>query len=99
MIATKSTPVETPAKAYPYDREGEQMYRDFFGRGENKYGVYPPVWPTKYGKPPLLGIIYADNEFLAAKLAYDRGMSPSQCLAPRIKLLGSPKKVAESGAN
>lgn len=78
------------------DREGDQMYREFFGRGENKYGIYPPAWNPKYGRAPLLGVVYADNEFLAAKLAYDRGISPSQCLTPRVKLLGTSKKIAEA---
>lgn len=83
---------------HAYDREAEQQYREFFGRGENKYGIYPPAWCSSYGKPPQIGIVYADNEFLAEKLAYDRGMVPSQCLPPKIKLLGAAKKVAEPSA-
>lgn len=96
MTASKFAPTDRPTtERTAYDRSSEQAYREFYGRGENKYGVYPPSWSPKYGKAPLIGIVYADNEFLAEKLAYDRGMSPSQCLSPRIKLLGSSKKVAE----
>lgn len=73
-------------------RELNLQYREFFGPGENKYGIYPPAWNPIYGRAPLIGIVYADNEFLAEKLAYDRGMSPSQSLPPKIRFLGAVKQ-------
>lgn len=72
-------------------RELEGMYRSFFGRGDYKFGIYPSYWKDSWGRAPLLGIVYADNEFLAEKLAYDRGVLPTpfNCtFQPKIKNLG-----------
>lgn len=77
-------------------QEAEYSYRKFFGRGENKYGVYPPSWNEEfYGRAPLLGIIYADDEFLAEKVAYDRGLVPGS-MPPVVKLLGPARRAADS---
>lgn len=80
------------------DQEVEYFYRKFFGRGENKYGIYPPGWSeTLYGRAPMLGIVYADDEFLAEKVAYDRGLTPGST-PPVVKLLG-PARRADGFAN
>ena len=77
--------------------DGYQIqYKDFYGRGDKKYGVYPPMWDDKHGNPPLLGIVFADNEFLAERLAYDRGLSPCQSLPPKLRFLGQVKKTFNS---
>ena len=76
------------------NNEAEQQYREFFGEGENKYGIWPPIWDPKWGKPQMQGIVYADNEFLAEKLAYDRGFSPCPSLPPVVKLLGKRTRRA-----
>lgn len=87
-------PVENYVKPYtpPEEaRELESLYRSFYGRGEFKFGIYPSFWKDSWGRAPLLGIIYADNEFLAERLAYDRGVLPSpfNCtFQPKIKNLG-----------
>lgn len=73
-----------------------KKYREFFGPGTEKYGIYPGVWSKKYGPAPLLGIVYADDEFLAERLAYDRGFNPSPCIPPRIRHLGSVRRVVQS---
>lgn len=67
----------------------ELRYRQFFGRGENRYLIYPSYWPRGWGIPPLLGVVQADNEFLAERLAYDRGiLSPHNCtFQPKFKLI------------
>jgi len=76
-------------------KEAEQFahnqYRNFFGRGEFKFAFYPSYWKDSWGRAPLLGIVFADNEFLAERLAYDRGVLPSafNCtFQPKIKNLG-----------
>lgn len=75
------------------DQEAEYSYRKFFGRGENKYGVYPPGWSEAlYGRAPMLGMVFADDEFLAEKVAYDRGISPS-AVPPVIKFLGPARRA------
>ena len=79
-------------------RELENQYRTFFGNGTEKYAIYAPGWGKKLGRAPLLGIVYADNEFLAEKLAYDRGITPSPNLKPKIKHLGSVKRPVGSDA-
>lgn len=55
---------------------GRIMYREFFGPGEFRFAIYPDSgWKASWGKAPLLGIVNADDEFLAEKLAYDKGMA------------------------
>lgn len=73
-----------------------RKYREFYGPGTEKYGIYPGVWSRKYGPAPLLGIVYADNEFLAERLAYDRGFNPSNCVPPRIRHLGQVRRVIQN---
>lgn len=74
-------------------QEAEYAYRKFFGRGENKYGVYPQGWSENlYGRAPMLGIVYADDEFLAKKVAYDRGLA-SGSMPPVVKLLGTARRA------
>lgn len=77
------------------DQEASYNYRKFFGLGDNRYGIYPPGWSEqRHGKAPMLGIVFADDEFLAEKTAYDRdlyrGTTP-----PVVKLLGPVKRTAE----
>lgn len=72
-----------------------QQYRTFFGKGEYKFAIYPSYWKDSWGKSPLLGIVHADNEFLAERLAYDRGILPTpfNCtFQPKIKNLGPVNK-------
>lgn len=73
--------------------EDAMQYRSFFGRGENKYGIYPPNWAKRWGPAPLLGIVFADNEFLAEKLAFDKGISPCDTQAPVIRFMGPNKRT------
>ena len=70
--------------------EGDTKYRQFFGRGENRYAVLPSYWAKTWGPVPLLGTVYADNEFLAERIAYDKGIiSPHNCtFQAKIKLIG-----------
>lgn len=80
-------------------QEVEYNYRKFFGRGENKYGVYPPGWSENlYGRAPMIGIVYADDEFLAEKVAYDRGLVLGS-VPPVIKALGPAKRAGEYTTN
>lgn len=70
-----------------YARESA-LYRNFFGRGRNKYLVYPDYWPKSWGQVPLLGVVHADDEFLAEKIAYDNGVLPTHfncTFGPRFK--------------
>ncbi len=73
------------------EREMNALYRSFYGRGDYKFGIFPSYWKDAWGKAPLLGIVFADNEFLAERLAYDRGILPTpfNCtFQPKIKNLG-----------
>ena len=76
------------------EKEAFLNYRNFFGPGDNKYAVYPSYWKDSWGKKPILGIVFADNEFLAEKLAYDIGILPTpfNCtFQPNIVYLGANK--------
>lgn len=35
----------------------------------NLYAIYPDYWKEKWGEPPCLGHVYADNEFNAVRRA------------------------------
>lgn len=72
-------------------------YKQFFGRGENRYMIYPDYWKESWGKAPLLGIVFADNEFLAERLAYDRGiLNPNnRSFGARIKNLGPNRNIPQ----
>jgi len=83
-----------------FDREMAQFlatqYKNFFGKGANRYAIYPSYWKDSWGRAPLLGIVFADNEFLAEKLAYDKGILPTpfNCtFQPKIKNLGPNKNL------
>lgn len=77
------------------DQEAARNYRDFFGQGANKYGIYPPGWSEqRYGRAPMLGIVHADDEFLAEKTAYDRDLYRGST-SPVVKYLGPAKRAVE----
>lgn len=72
------------------------QYKEFYGRGEFRFAFYPSYWKDSWGRAPLLGIVAADNEFLAERLAYDKGVLPSafNCtFQAKIKNIGPNKKV------
>jgi hypothetical protein len=84
---------ESPQNSVSFEEEKESslMYRNFFGRGDFKFAIFPSHWKDAWGRAPLLGIVYADNEFLAERLAYDRGILPTHfncTFQPKIKNLG-----------
>lgn len=77
------------------ERASILQYRNFYGKGDYKFAIYPSYWKDAWGRAPLLGIVFADNEFLAERLAYDRGILPSPCnctFKPKIKNLGAIRK-------
>lgn len=41
-------------------------------RSTHKYAVYPDYWKKSWGERPLLGIVFADDEFYAQREAYTR---------------------------
>jgi hypothetical protein len=76
----------------PGEEGQSQQYRAFIGRA-NKYAVYPSYWAKSWGQAPLLGVVTADNEFLAERAAYDRGiLNPANCtFRGKFKLLQPSK--------
>lgn len=73
----KTQEIKPEARVRQPPSEEAVLYREFFGNGQNKYLIFPDYWPKKWGNPPLLGIVWADNEFLAERIAYDRGVLPT----------------------
>jgi hypothetical protein len=63
--------------------------RSFYGTGKFKWAVYPDYWKSKWGEPPLLGHVYADNEFCAEREAYNRGLlTLNYTIRPKPVLIG-----------
>lgn len=73
----KETLVDSAVRDLEDSENAEFKYQQFFGRGEKKYLITPSFWKSSWGKPPILGVVKADNEFLAERLAYDRGILPT----------------------
>lgn len=48
--------------------------RNFYGMGKFKWAIYPDYWKESWGHRPMLGIVYADDEFYAAREAYTKGL-------------------------
>ena len=48
--------------------------RSFYGPGKFKYAVYPDYWKDSWGQKPLLGHVWADDEFYAVREAYSRNL-------------------------
>jgi hypothetical protein len=46
--------------------------RSFYGSGKFRFAIYPDYWKDSWGKPPLLGHVWADDEFYAVREAYNR---------------------------
>lgn len=51
-----------------------RKFKPRFNGVENLYAIYPDYWKKSWGPIPLLGHVRADNEFLAEREAYDRGL-------------------------
>lgn len=56
----------------PTKSKGPSLY----GRGEYKWEIYPDFWKKSWGIKPKLGVVYANDEFYAKRIAYDRGLLP-----------------------
>jgi hypothetical protein len=48
--------------------------RSFYGHGKNRYAIYPDYWKKQWGPKPLLGHVWADDEFYAVREAYAKGL-------------------------
>jgi hypothetical protein len=48
--------------------------RSFYGPGKYRFAIYPDYWKEAWGKKPLLGFVWADDEFYAEREAYNRGL-------------------------
>lgn len=97
--ATVDTTFDGPRKGAfktAEERAADAQMREFYGRGDFRYAITPPGWDVKrYGKAPVIGIVHADNEFLAERLAYDRGIVGTQSARPGITNLGEVRKFIQ----
>lgn len=48
--------------------------RSFYGPGKYKWAIYPDYWPKRWGQKPMIGYVFADDEFYAKREAYNRGL-------------------------
>ena len=53
---------------------GSNKAYSFYGGGKFKWAIYPDYWKQKWGAVPLLGYVYADDEFYAVREAYNQGL-------------------------
>lgn len=50
--------------------------RSFYGSGKSKWAIYPAFWKKSWGDIPLIGYVYADDEFYAEREARARNYVP-----------------------
>lgn len=62
-----------PRKPSSYNPEVKKV-RNVYGSGKFRWAVYPDYWKEKWGRKPLLGYVFADDEFYAEREAYSRGL-------------------------
>lgn len=60
-------------KFNPANKQGRGN-RSFYGPGKFRFAIYPDYWKESWGKKPLLGFVWADDEFYAEREAYNRGL-------------------------
>jgi hypothetical protein len=67
--------------------------RSFYGSGRFKYAIYPDYWKESWGPKPLLGHVFADDEFYAVREAYSKGLlTVNFTFGPRaVKVPYTPK--------
>jgi hypothetical protein len=67
-------------------------YRNVYGSGKFKWAIYPDYWKQSWGQKPMLGIIYADDEFYAEREAYSKGLLPVNfTIRPHAVKIGEAK--------
>ena len=67
-------------------------YRNVYGSGKFKWAIYPDYWKLSWGQKPMLGIIYADDEFYAEREAYSKGLMPVNfTVRPQAVKIGEAK--------
>jgi hypothetical protein len=61
-------------KTYNAERPFRKPNRSFYGPGKFKYAIYPDFWKNTWGQKPLLGYVWADDEFYAIREAYSKNL-------------------------
>lgn len=65
--------------------------RSFYGPGKYKWAIYPDYWKESWGKRPMLGTVWADDEFYAEREAYNRGLlTVNYTFRPKAVKLNTP---------
>jgi hypothetical protein len=80
--------METKEKQQPAEAP---RYRNVYGSGKYKWAIYPDYWKASWGPKPMLGIIYADDEFYAEREAYSKGL-----LTVNYTIRPQPVKIGEA---
>lgn len=61
-------------KTYNAERPFRKPFRSFYGSGKFKFAIYPDYWKDTWGQKPLLGYVWADDEFYAVREAYSKNL-------------------------
>jgi hypothetical protein len=73
-------------------RNKTDSYYGFYGMGRFKYAIYPDYWKESWGPKPLLGHVWADDEFYAVRDAYTKKLLPmNYTFGPRAVKVYTPK--------
>jgi len=51
-----------------------KFHRNFYGQGKFKFAIYPDYWKDTWGQKPLLGYVWADDEFYAEREAFSKNL-------------------------
>lgn len=64
----------------------------FYGPGKFRWAVYPDFWPERWGRKPLLGFVFADDDFHATREAYNRGLLiQNRTFEPEVVCVGEAR--------
>lgn len=73
-MSTPNQPQTSNNRFNPSTRPAGRSSRSFYGTGKFKFAIYPDYWKESWGKRPMLGTVWADDEFYAVREAYNRGL-------------------------
>lgn len=75
--------------------------QSLYGRGQYKWEVTPDYWKLSWGEKPVLGHVYADDDFYAKRIAYDKGLLPyNYTFGPEVRNVGlAPAPLTRSSSS
>lgn len=67
--------------------------RSYYNPDNVKFAIYPDYWKDSWGERPLLGHVWATEEFYAEREAYNRGLlTVNFTFGPKAVKVYTPKR-------